>query len=146
MAAPWWREGIKKAVANPDYFWSVVFSWAQRAAVVLLPITSGSAWPWSTATGKRASSSTTTLIVAMDLLSFAFLTNAFGLILPAPVMGWYFGFLALWSPVNIFQTLRGAYGSSILGAILKTLIIWLVSATAFIALMVGLLVFSLTEL
>ena len=39
-------------------------------------------------------------------------------------MPYWFGLVAIWTPINLFQTLRGAYGSSILGAILKTLIVW----------------------
>jgi hypothetical protein len=86
------------------------------------------------------------LLVAMDLLSFAFLTNAVGLILPPPFMGWWLGFVALWTPVNLFQTLRGAYGSSILGAVLKTVFVWMTTVIAFSALITGLVLFTITQL
>ena len=41
---------------------------------------------------------------------------------------------------------RGGYGSSILGAVVKTLIIWMTTVTAFGALMIGLILFSLAQL
>jgi hypothetical protein len=82
----------------------------------------------------------------MNLLSFAFLTNAVGFVLPALVAPFWFLLLAAWTPVNMFQTLRGGYGSSVLGAALKTLIIWAITVTAFGGLVIGLILFSLTQL
>ena len=49
---------------------------------------------------------------------------------------------ALWTPVNLFQTLRGAYRSSILGAALKTLVVWWITVFSFTVLMIGLLVLA----
>jgi hypothetical protein len=86
------------------------------------------------------------LLVAMNLLSFTFLTNAAGLIMPLSWMPWWFGFIALWTPVNLFQTLRGAYGSSVLGATLKTLIVWWITVTAALMLLSGVLVLAVAEL
>ena len=86
------------------------------------------------------------LLVAMNLLSFTFLTNALGLILPPPVMPYWFGLVAIWTPINLFQTLRGAYGSSVLGGVLKTLIVW--SATVFwsLVLLTTLLALAVSQL
>ena len=123
----WFKPGLKKAIANPDYYWTVVFSWAQRLAVILLPIVG-----LSLALVYRKRKNVFIydhLLVAMNLLSFSFFTNAAGLMLPGRFMPYWFGLVAIWTPINLFQTLRGAYGSSILGAILKTLIVW--SSTAF---------------
>jgi hypothetical protein len=140
----WFRTGIRKAVDNPDYYWSVVFTWGHRAAVVLLPVIG-----LSLALVYRKKKQVFLydhLLVAMNLLSFSFLTNGLGLVLPLAVMPWWFGLVALWTPVNLFQTLRGAYGSSIPGAILKTLLIWTITVTASLFLLTGILVLAIAEL
>jgi hypothetical protein len=139
----WFKPGIKKAVANPDYYWTVVFTWAQRLAVVLLPIVG-----LSLALVYRRRKEVFLydhLLVAMNLLSFTFLTNAAGLMLPPVAMPYWFGLVAIWTPVNLFQTLRGAYGSSILGAILKTLVVWSITVLASLMLLTGLLVLAVAK-
>lgn len=140
----WWREGLRKATANPDYYWTVLFTWSHRAAVLLLPIVGLTLA--AVYRDKPRYFLYDHLLVAMDLLSFAFLANAFGLILPPPLVYWWLSLVALWTPVNLFQTLRGAYGSTILGASLKTLVVWLTSVTAFGSLLIALFVFTLTQL
>jgi hypothetical protein len=140
----WFRTGIRKAVDNPDYYWSVVFTWGHRAAVVLLPVIG-----LSLALVYRRKKQVFLydhLLVAMNLLSFSFLTNGLGLVLPLVAMPWWFSLVALWTPVNLFQTLRGAYGSSILGAILKTLVIWTITVTASLFLLSGILVLAIAQL
>lgn len=140
----WFKPGIKKAVANPDYYWTVVFAWAQRLAVILLPIVG-----LSLALVYRRRKDVFLydhLLVAMNLLSFTFLTNALGLVLPFAAMPYWFGLVALWTPINLFQTLRGAYGSSILGAILKTLIVWSITVLSSLVLLTALLVLAVAEL
>jgi hypothetical protein len=140
----WWKDGLHKATANPEYYMMVLFTWAHRVAVLLLPIMGLSlALVYFT---KRRYFIYDHLLVAMDLLSFAFLTNAVALVLPAPLTGWALGVATLWWPVNLFQTLRGAYGSSVVGALLKTAIVWTVTVFSFACLLTGLLVFSLTQL
>jgi hypothetical protein len=139
-----WKAGLKKATANPDYYWSVLFAWGQRTAILLLPIVG-----LTLALVYRNRKQVFVydhLLVAMNILSFAFLTNAIGLILPPSLMVYWFGALALWTPVNLFQTLRGAYGSSRLGAVLKTLVVWTATVFAFGVLLLALMVFSLNQL
>ncbi|HLZ85543.1 MAG TPA: DUF3667 domain-containing protein [Caulobacteraceae bacterium] len=140
----WLRTAIRKATANPDYYLTVLFTWGHRAAILLLPIVGLSlALVYR---NKRQYFIYDHLLVAMNLLSFAFLANALGLILPLSLMPWWLGLVAVWTPVNLFQTLRGGYGSGVLGATVKTLVVWLTTVTAFGALMLGLLVFTLTQL
>ena len=140
----WFRPGIKKAVANPDYYWTVVFAWAQRLAVILLPIVGLSlALVYRKRRGVFLYDH---LLVAMNLLSFTFLTNALGLILPVAAMPYWFGLVALWTPINLFQTLRGAYGSSVLGAILKALVVWSITVFSSLVLLTALLVLAVAEL
>jgi hypothetical protein len=140
----WWTAGLHKATANPEYYLTVMFTWGHRLAALLLPIVGLSlALVYR---NKPRYFIHDHLLVAMNLLSFAFLANAVGLILPPPLMFYWLGLVAIWTPINLFQTLRGAYGSSIFGATLKTLIVWATSVFAFLALLIGLLVFTLTQL
>jgi hypothetical protein len=140
----WWQEGKRKAVENVEYFAAVFFAWGHRLAVLLLPVVALTLA--AVYRNRREIYLYNHLLVAMNLMSFAFLTNAVTLVLPMPVAGWWMGLLALWTPVNLFQTLRGGYGSSVLGAVVKTLIVWFTSVTAFGLLLLGLVLFTLTQL
>jgi hypothetical protein len=140
----WWKAGLHKATANPEYYMSVVFTWGHRAAVMLLPIV-GLALAL-VYRNKPQYFLHDHLLVAMDLLSFSFFTNAVGFVLPPVAALPWLAVVAIWTPVNLFQTLRGAYGSSIAGAVLKTLIVWVTTVVSFAVLTTGLLVFSLTQL
>ena len=140
----WFSEGARKASANPDYYWAVLFTWGHRAAILLLPIVGLTLA--AVYRDKPQYYLYDHLLVAMNLLSFAFLANAVGLLLPPPLVFWWLGLVALWTPVNLFQTLRGAYGSTVAGAVLKTLTVWLTTVFAFGSLMIALLVFTLTQL
>ena len=140
----WFKIAIRKATANPDYYLTVLFTWGHRAAILLLPIVGLSlALVYR---NKPQYYIYDHLLVAMNLLSFAFLANAVGLVLPPWLMIWWLGLVAIWTPINLFQTLRGGYGSSVLGATLKTLVVWITTVTAFGALLLGLLVFTLTQI
>jgi hypothetical protein len=114
----WLKAGLVKALENPEYYMVVMFGWGHRLAVLLLPMLGLSLT--LVYLNKRQFFVYDHLIVATNLLSFAFLTNALGLVLPDPVRKWWFLLLIFWTPINLFQTLRGAYGSSIPGAIVKT--------------------------
>ena len=54
--------------------------------------------------------------------------------------------MGIWTPINLYLTLRGAYGSSRVGAAVKALVVWGTSFLAFMLLLIGLMVFSLTQL
>lgn len=138
------KAALRKAEANPEYYWSVLFTWGHRAAILLLPIVG-----LSLALAYRRRRDIFVydhLLVAMNLLSFGFLISAVGLILPFSAMGWWFGLVGLWTLVNLFQTLRGAYGSGWVGATAKTLLVWTVTVTSATVLMVALMAFVLTVL
>lgn len=140
----WLKEGIAKAIENPEYYMVVTFGWAHRLAVLLLPIIGLSLA--LVYVNKRQYYIYDHLLVATNLLSFSFLTNAFGMILPGPLVAPWFVLLAFWTPINLFQTLRGGYGSSIVGAVFKTLIVWFISIFAFASLLSGLLLFTLSQM
>jgi hypothetical protein len=142
--AAWLKAGLKKAVANPEYYLTVMFTWGHRLAVLLLPIVGLSLAV--VYVNRRRVFIYDHLQVAMNLLSFAFLTNALGFVLPMPWQAFWFGIVAVWTPINLFQTLRGAYGSSILGASIKTLIVWFSTVLAFTLLVAGLMIFTLGQL
>ncbi len=140
----WWGRGLHKATADPDLYLSVLFTWGHRMAILLLPIVGLSLA--AVYRRRRSLFLYDHLLVAMDLLAFVFLTNAAALILPLSAMPYGLGLAALWTPINLFQTLRGGYGSSVLGATLKTIVIWSMTIVAFSVLLIGLLVFSLAQL
>lgn len=132
---PAWARAIKAAARSPEAFWSLLFEWGHRLAVLLLPVVG-----LTLALVYRNRPEIYLhdhLLVAMNLMSFGFLANAVGFLLPPPAMGWWLGAVALWTPVNLFQTLRGGYGSGLAGAIAKTLVVWTTSVTAFGLLLVA---------
>lgn len=77
------------------------------------------------------------LIVSMHFLSFTFLIWAAAYLIPDPVGGFLFVVATVWTPVNLFMTLRGAYGSSIMGALVKTVFLWTVALSLFLILLLG---------
>lgn len=140
----WFKSQVAKAVANPEFYFMVLFGWAHRLAVLLLPILGLSLA--LVYLNRRQYFIYDHLLVATNLLSFAFLTNALGFVLPTPVAAAWFIALMFWTPINLFQTLRGGYGSSVVGAAFKTLIVWFVSVVAFSVLLCGLMYFTLSQI
>ena len=141
--ASWLNGGIHRAVANPEYYLTVMFAWGHRLAVLLLPILGLSlALVYRR---RREIFLYDHLLVAMNLLSFAFLANAAALLLPPSLVWPALGLVALWTPINLYQTLRGAYGSSRLGAVLKTVIVWWISVFSFFLLMTAVMLVALAE-
>jgi hypothetical protein len=140
----WPKAGLAKALENPEYYMVVVFGWGHRLAVLLLPMLGLSLA--LVYVNKRQYFIYDHLIVATNLLSFTFLTNALGLVLPDPIRKWWFVLLIFWTPINLFQTLRGAYGSSIVGAVFKTFFVWTSTLISFAVLLTALLVFSLAQI
>ncbi|WP_184718350.1 DUF3667 domain-containing protein [Caulobacter sp.] len=139
-----WKEGLAKAVANPNYFILVMFGWAHRLAVLLLPIVGLSLA--LVYVNKRQYFIYDHLLVATNLMSFSFLTWAVLFVLPQAVMGPFLVIIMLWGPINLFQTLRGGYDSSIPGALIKTLIVWFTTVIAFAVLLLGLMLFTLSQM
>ena len=140
----WWKADLRKATANPEYYMTVLFTWGHRLAILLLPIVGLTLA--AVYRNKHRYYIYDHLLVAMDLMSFAFLTNALAFVLPTPFALYWMGVVAVWTPINLFQTLRGGYGSSVLGAVLKTLVVWFTTVFAFSLLLTGLLIFTLTQI
>ena len=140
----WFQAQIAKALENPEYYFTLMFGWAHRLAVLLLPILGLSLT--LVYANRRQFYVYDHLLVATNLLSFAFLTNALGLVLPWPVAKYWFLLLMFWTPLNLYQTLRGGYGSTVIGAVFKTGVVWFVSVTAFTTLLLALMFFTLSQL
>lgn len=139
-----WKEGLAKAVANPDYFLIVMFGWAHRLAVLLLPITGLSLA--LVYLNKRKYFIYDHLLVATNLLSFSFLIYALCMVLPMAAWPFAFTVAGLWGPINLFQTMRGGYGSSIIGALLKTWVVWTIGVMSFGFLLLALMLFTLSQM
>lgn len=140
----WLHEHLTRALANKDYYTMVLFTWAHRLAILLLPILA--ALLALIYVRRRQFFVYDHLIVAMQFLSFEFLIFALAWVIPDPVQGWALLLATLWTPVNLYMTLRGAYGSGVITAGIKTLFLWFSTLFLFGALMIGLLTLALAEM
>ena len=140
----WLRSHIKRAVANKDYYTMVLFTWAHRLAILLLPILAGLLAV--VYVRRRQFFVYDHLIVAMQFLSFEFLIFAVAWLIPEPALGWALLIATLWTPVNLFMILRGAYGSGIITAGIKALFLWFSTLFLFAVLMTGLMTLALAEM
>lgn len=131
---------INNALKNPEALMLTMFGWGHRLAVLLLPLMTlmlGVLYVY-----RKRFYLFDHFLVACNLMSFVFLTNAAVLALPDSLKVWGFRLLIVWTPINIFMTLRGAYGSGILGALIKTLLLWLTTTVSFALLVVGIFLVS----
>ena len=141
----WLKDDLYKALTNPESFFRAMFAWGHRLALLLLPILG--LFLGMLFSGKKYQHRFYLydhLLVAKNLLSFIFLVEALGLLLPDAIMapwGKMLGFV--WIIVNFYQTLRGAYGSSVIGAICKSLILWILSVISFSILLTAVMFVSL---
>lgn len=140
----WLKPKLQRAMANKEYYLMVLFTWAHRLAFLLLPILAG--FLALVYIGRKGLFFYDHLIVAMQFLSFVFLISALAWILPAPVRGWVVLVASIWTPINLYQTLRGAYGSSVTGASLKTAFLWTASVSVFSVMMLGVMALALAQM
>ena len=127
------NENLQKAIKSPAAFILTLFGWGHGLTVLLLPI-------MTTILGllyvyKRRFYLFDHFLVSCNILSFSFILAALIFALPQSIWGWGFLILLIWSPVNMFMTLRGAYGSSIIGAFLKTWFLWWATVISFLMLL-----------
>jgi hypothetical protein len=140
----WLKPRLKKAIENKEYYLMVLFTWAHRLAFLMLPILAGLLA--LVYVRRRQFYIYDHLIVSMQFLSFFFLISALALILPEPVRSWAVPLASLWVPINLYQILRGAYGSRWWSAAIKALFLWVATLTLFSFLMVGLMTLALAEM
>ncbi len=141
---PWFRQHTQRALANPGYFELVVFTWAHRLAILLLPIFAiqlALLYAWRTEFYLHDH-----LIVSVQFLSFVFLLTGLAWLPLGPLHNTAIAVATLWVPVNLYQLLRGAYGSSVVGALARTAWLWLSTQVVFIVLVLGLLILGLERL
>ncbi len=142
----WLKDDLIRALSNKERFFASIFTWGHRLALLALPIVG--LWLGLLYVGKRKDGRRfylyDHLLVAMNLLSFMFFIGAIGLVLPDSWGVAWTGLSFLWTMWNFFSTLRGAYGSSILGAALKSLVLWVATWVAFSLVITGVIFVSLT--
>lgn len=137
MKPAWLKADMLRALNNREAFLHSVFTWGHRLALLLLPIVG--LFLGLLYSGKKYRNKIYLydhLLVSMNLLSFVFFITAARLLLPEaaqPVAG---AVVIVWSLINFYQTLRGGYGSSIPGAVVKTGLLWLMTSFAFSLLIV----------
>jgi hypothetical protein len=140
----WLKAQLQKAISNPDYYLSVMFEWGHRVAFLLLPIVGLTLSV--VYINKRRYFIYDHFLVAMNFLSFVFLVNAPGFLFTGDWAKNWFDIATLWTPINLFQTLRGAYGTGWVMALLRTFIVWITAVVWFLILVIGLMVFVLTQI
>lgn len=127
----WLKDDLVRALNNPERFFTAVFSWGHRLALLLLPIVGLSLGLLYAGKKHRRFFLYDHLLVAMNLLSFMFFTLAVEIALPEAVKPFSMPILLVWTLLTFFLTLRGGYGSSIFGAVLKSFILWVMTAFSF---------------
>lgn len=143
-ASNWIETQVEKALKNSDYYTMIVFSWGHRLAILLLPIMA--ALLTVLYFYRRQIFIYDHLLVSMNMLSFIFLGLALAMVLPSVFAGPFMTAFSIWVPINIFMTLRGAYGSGVFGAVIKTFVLWMSSFVAFGLMILALLAVGLTQL
>ena len=142
--ARWVMEHVSRASANREYYLMLVFEWAHRLAVLTLPILAGLLTLFYFY--KRQFYIYDHLVVAMQYLSFCFLVWAPVWLFPKAVSDWLFLAALAWTPFNLYQILRSAYGSRRVGAAVKALVLWSSTVVVFSLLLTGLLAYALNQM
>ncbi|WP_174300155.1 DUF3667 domain-containing protein [Caulobacter sp. S45] len=140
----WLRDHIRRAANNREYYLMLVFEWAHRLAVLTLPILAGLLTLCYVY--KRQFYVYDHLVVAMQYLSFCFLVWAPVWLFPKAISDWLFLIALAWTPFNLYQILRSAYGSRRIGAAAKALVLWSSTVVVFGAMLTGLLAYALNQM
>lgn len=134
-----WTAQIRKAAANPSAFFANALEWAQRLAVVMLPI--AALMLSALFVFKKNVYVFDHLIFSMHSLSFQ------GLLLSTAFLGaiwWDPAWNLLWlSPVHLFFHMRATYRISIFGTLLRMWMLFFVSSIVFALMIAGLAMLGL---
>ena len=137
----WLKAKIMRALEEPEVFFTNIFTWGHRLALLLLPtigLVLGLMY-----LKRRDLYFYDHLLVGMNMLSVVFWLYAGGLILPNNwVYGWRIA-APVWIAANFYSTLRVAYGSSVLWAFVKTFGLLVMTGVSFLALLLGVVMVSL---
>ena len=139
----WLEASIDKAVHNREFYLMLVFQWAHRLAILMLPILAGILTLLYVY--KRQFYVYDHLVVSMQYLSFCFLLWGVMFVLPHWLRQWVVLPAVCWTPFNLYLVLRTAYGSSRIGAGVKALFVWSATVVVFGVLTAGLLVIALNQ-
>ena len=137
----WLVKRLNAAAKNPVQFESVLTEWAQRLAVLALPMSAallGLMFFW-----RRGVYMFDHLIFSMHSLSFQGLLVA--LVMAGSQLGGWFGWLLLAAPVHLFVHLKGAYGLGVLSTLARMLVLVIGSLIGFAVALVGLVFIGLVE-
>ena len=140
----WVKRHVVRAAQNPELYMTRVFQWAHRLAVLMLPILAGLLALFYQP--KKEFFIYDHLVVSMQYLSFCFLIWAVVFVLPKPIADILVLPALIWTPFNLYQILRTAYGSGRVAAALKATTLWVCTVTVFGMLLTGLLVFVLNQM
>ena len=139
----WLTAHVGRAAQNHEFFTMLVFEWAHRLAILMLPILAMLLSLFYVT--KRQFYIYDHLVVAMQYLSFCFLIWAVAWAMPDFNTSVWSLAAMIWTPINLYLILRTTYGSSRIGAGVKTLALSLATATTFAVLLSGLLLFALSQ-
>jgi hypothetical protein len=138
----WLRARLKAAQDHPDAFKATMVTWAQRLAILTLPMSAillGLMFFW-----RRRVYLFDHLIFSMHSLSFQ------GLLISAMMLGEQlngaFGMLILLSPVHLFLHLKGTYRLGVFGTLIRMLLLFIGSLIGFVMILLGLVLIGLYEL
>lgn len=140
--ATWVTTRLRQAAKNPQSFESTLTAWAQRLAVLTLPLSAamlGLMFFW-----RRGIYMFDHLIFSMHSLSFqGFLLTT--TIVASMISDW-FQLLILAAPVHLFFHLKGAYGLGVVGTLVRMLALLVGSLFAFVLALAGLVLIGLAEI
>jgi hypothetical protein len=137
----WLTTRLNAAAKNPVQFESMLTEWAQRLAVLALPMSAallGLLFFW-----RRGVYMFDHLIFSMHSLSFQGLLVA--VVMAGSQLSGWFGWLLLAAPVHLFAHLRGAYGLGVFGTLARMLVLFVGSVIGFGVALVGLVFIGLVE-
>jgi hypothetical protein len=139
----WLRTHLQRAVDDPPAFFHTMHEWAERFAFLLLPLSALSLemlFPF-----RRGVKLYDHLIFTLHSLSFAGMAVALSMVLgKIPVVRVLSGFLLLALPVHLFVHMRGLYGISAAGTLLRMAALFVMTAFSFLFILAALSVVSLS--
>ncbi|HWA61572.1 MAG TPA: DUF3667 domain-containing protein [Caulobacteraceae bacterium] len=137
----WLTSRARAAASHPEAFDAILSTWAQRMAVLALPMSAailGLLFVF-----RRGVYMFDHLIFSMHSLSFQGLLFAV-VSLGERLSGWV-GVLILASPVHLFFHLKGTYGLGVFGTLARMVLLFVGSLLGFVLIMAGLVLIGLYE-
>ncbi|HEY1427156.1 MAG TPA: DUF3667 domain-containing protein [Caulobacteraceae bacterium] len=137
----WLTARLNAAAKDPVHFESVLTEWAQRLAMLLLPMSAallGLMFFW-----RRDVYMFDHLIFSMHSLSFQGLLVA--VVVAASQLSGWFAWLLLAAPIHLFVHLKGTYGLGVFDTLARMLVLCLGSLIGFTFALVGLVLIGLVE-